>query len=161
MSTRQRAQRGETTEFSGRVRHWERVQRYQKTNPLNPECIIDYGWISEDNGGSCIVLFRWFVSLHSTAVRRNFQLADKMKWIGRLSFVAGNHEISPAQSTGIKKEKDVPRRNLQHISCLATWSHKKEKEPATATEGNERNAGGLHDLEHDAKQKKLKLKING
>lgn len=93
-------------------------------------------------------------------MKRNFQL-DKVKLIGRLSFVVGNHEISAAQGTSIKKEKDAPRRNLQHISCLATWSHKKEKEPATATENNKLSAGGLNDLEHDVKQKKLKLKING
>eukprot|EP00890_Picochlorum_soloecismus_P005353 jgi/Picsp_1/5819/NSC_03178-R1_---NA--- len=122
MSTRQRAQRGETTEFSGRVRRWERVQRYQKTNPLNSEGVMDYGWVEDANG---------------------------------------NHERSSAHGTSIKKEMGVPSRNLQHISCLATWSQKKEKEHATATENNERKAGGANDLEHDLKQKKLKLKING
>lgn len=58
MSTRQRAQRGETIEFSGRVRHWERAQRHQKTNPLNLEGIFDYGWVSDANGVSYLVLFR-------------------------------------------------------------------------------------------------------
>jgi len=78
-----------------------------------------------------------------------------------LIFIVGNYERSSAHGTGIKKEMGIQMRNLQHISCLATWSQKKEIKPAPATENNECNAGHANDLEHDTKQKKLKLKING
>lgn len=80
MSTRQRAQRGETTEFSGRVRHWERVQRFQKTNPLNSEGVIDYGWVADDNGGYLYLLRRIGRLPHPT-ILNHVQPGDKVRYI--------------------------------------------------------------------------------